>query len=335
MSSSGNRVEPDLEKELAVLREVPPRDPQAAARGRAQFLAEAETMAQSVSVADKQRHKGWRETIASIFRFRKEPKTMFAQIVSIVMLLSALLGGTGAATVYASQTSLPGELLYPVKTWSEDIRADLTSDPQAQLELNLEFSQRRVEEVVALLEAGTLPPEEVINRLQLELDQAVQQALALQQSQDSPVMEQLRQLVQQQEQIMLNAQAQDPQAEALLTRTQEMVQERLRLVDSLLEEAQDRDRTQDQTQDQIQDQTQDRLQDQDQDQQQDQDRLQIHQTGTAEPGQSAGGSGNGYGAGSASSVTPTPAGYGSGYKNTQAPGGSEGGNGGSGQGGKK
>jgi hypothetical protein len=227
--------------------------------------------------------------------------------------------------VYASQASLPGDFLYPVKTWSEDARAGLTADPQAQLALSLEFAERRVNELTALAEAGLVPPEEVMNRLRLELDRAVQLALALQQSQDEPVMEQLRQEMQQQERAMLNAQTQNPAAEALMTRTRQMVQERLRLVDSLLEESQ---RLQDQNRDQIQNQTQDR------DQLRQQDRLQIHQTGTAEPGQAAGGSGNSYGPGPATSLTPTMgSGYGPGPKRTPIPGGSES-NGGAGQSGK-
>lgn len=332
MCPSDDRLDPYLENELAALREVLPRDSQAATRGRARFLAEAAALPQPVSEMGKQRRNGWSETITSIFRFRKEPKTMFAQIISIVMLLSALLGGTGAATVYASQASLPGDFLYPVKTWSEDARAGLTADPQAQLDLSLEFAERRVNELTALAKAGLVPPEEVMSRLQLELDQAVQLALALQQSQDEPVMEQLRQEMQQQERAMLNAQAQNPAAEALMTRTRQMVQERLRLVDSLLEESQrlqDRDRTQDQTQDRLQDQDQDR------DQLRDQDRLQIHQTGTAGPGQAAGDSGNSYGPGPATSLTPTlGSGYGPGPKGTPVPGGSESNGGGAGQGGK-
>lgn len=139
-------------------------------------------------------------------------------------------------------------------------------------------------------------------------------------------MEQLRQEMQQQERAMLNAQTQNPAAEALMTRTRQMVQERLRLVDSLLEESQ---RPQDQNRDQIQNQTQDR------DQLRDQDRLQLHQTGTAEPGQAAGGSGNSYGPGPATSLTPAMgSGYGPGPKGTPIPGGSENNGGGAGQGGK-
>jgi hypothetical protein len=63
-------------------------------------------------------------------------------ITSILIVLGLLFGGTGAAVV-ASQDSLPGEALYPLKTATEEVQYRLTSGEEAKLELALRNAQRR------------------------------------------------------------------------------------------------------------------------------------------------------------------------------------------------
>ena len=82
---------------LEEIKPVPPRNPQAAARGRAQFLGLA------VSASEFPRHKGW------ISIFRKERFAM-NMIVSILVIAGLLFGG--GATVNAAQNALPNEPLY-------------------------------------------------------------------------------------------------------------------------------------------------------------------------------------------------------------------------------
>lgn len=71
--------------------------------------------------------------------------------VIIVITVLSLLGGTGA--VIASGDALPGEFLYPVKTWTEDIQLLLAPD-NVDVELAGIFSSRRMEELIALLQSG-------------------------------------------------------------------------------------------------------------------------------------------------------------------------------------
>lgn len=71
--------------------------------------------------------------------------------VLIITLIATLLGGGGVA--YASSNSLPGDMLYPVKTTLEDTRLLLASD-EADIDLLLQFTDERIEEIEKLSELG-------------------------------------------------------------------------------------------------------------------------------------------------------------------------------------
>jgi hypothetical protein len=71
------------------------------------------------------------------------PARIAISVIVIVILLSALAGGTA----YASQSSLPGDLLYPVKIATEDARILIAGDNITKAELNLRFAQTRLEEM--------------------------------------------------------------------------------------------------------------------------------------------------------------------------------------------
>jgi len=62
------------------------------------------------------------------------------------LLVIAIAGGT---TVYASQRSLPGETLYPVKTGVEKLQLTLTFDQESKASRHLTMAQRRVDEAAA------------------------------------------------------------------------------------------------------------------------------------------------------------------------------------------
>ena len=106
-------------------------------------------------------------------------------LVAIFLALVLVFGGT-ALTVYAAQDSLPSEVLYPVKTLSEDALLSLTSSSQARLNLTLDFIDRRLAEISGLQSAGRPIPQKVVDRLQGELDQA----LTLTAGMDNPAMAQ-------------------------------------------------------------------------------------------------------------------------------------------------
>jgi hypothetical protein len=89
-------------------------------------------------------------------------------LINAFLVLAMLFGGAGA-TAYAAGDSLPDETLYPLKTALEDARLALTSDPGAEIELLLELSNERTEEIRALLSDGREVPPGVALRLQEHL----------------------------------------------------------------------------------------------------------------------------------------------------------------------
>lgn len=73
---------------------------------------------------------------------------MLGIIIAIVLALLAAGGGTA----FASQTSLPGDTLYPVKLGTEQLRMMLPGEDIVKVERALIFADRRVQEMVALAE---------------------------------------------------------------------------------------------------------------------------------------------------------------------------------------
>lgn len=73
-----------------------------------------------------------------------------AWVIIVTTFLSLISGG---GVVYASNTALPGEMLYPVKTWVEDFQLSLSPDV-IDIKLLEKFADHRIEELAALVETG-------------------------------------------------------------------------------------------------------------------------------------------------------------------------------------
>ena len=232
-------IDPHLASRLAALRDQPARDPTRAARGRVNFLIQVEQMAaslpvreaQAVSDSEKWRHSKWMHPIQIISGLlqRKEHSPMFSLVGTIVLIISLVVGG-GGVTVAAAQNSLPDQPLYRIKTWSEDVRVGLTSNESSRLQLALEYANRRAQETQAMVQAGQTPPTMVQDRMQAEIDLALQLASANPQDQVSqalqPVCEQLQSHLRLLQQGNIT---EDSAASAALTQTRDMLQDRLRL----------------------------------------------------------------------------------------------------------
>ena len=214
-----DELDPQLKQLLDTLKIVPLRDPGCAARGRARFLAES---AQPVSV------NPFLRLINQIHVFRKERFSMNTILV-ITLVFTALFGGA-AGTVYAAQDDLPTEALYPVKTLTEDVRLGLASDPQVRLDLLGDLAQTRTQEMVQLAEAGVVPPEATLLRLQEHTRLAFDVAASLPDADMLKTMEQLRDRLRTQLQLIDECTAQGDPLQTM-TRTHLMLQEHLRLLD--------------------------------------------------------------------------------------------------------
>ncbi len=168
-------------------------------------------------------------------------------ILSILVVAGLLFGG--GATVQAAQDDLPNEPLYGLKTWTEDLSLQFRNNQEEKVERLMEMAQNRVQEMKRLTEAGEPIPDQVRQRL----EQHIQQALQLCADMDDPSLErallQLRDRLQEQdrdmEQLQLQTQEQLRTQEQLQlqiqeqlklqTQTRTMLQERLRLVEEGLQ----------------------------------------------------------------------------------------------------
>lgn len=231
------KLDPELAERLAILMDQPLRDPDKTAEGRRAFLEQAQELANSFSQAitaeEHPRHNRWMHLLQTIFslNYKKERSPMFGALGTILLIVSMVLGGSGV-TVVAAQDSMPGQPLYAVKTWSEDARAGMTENTQTRLDLALEYSQRRAEEMQVMLKARQTPPEAVQSRMQAEIDLALQLAAGQPDNEAVRAFEQICQQLRTQDQAFshLGLPA-DPQAKALLTRTRDMLHDRLQLCD--------------------------------------------------------------------------------------------------------
>jgi len=80
-----------------------------------------------------------------------ERKRTRHRVVLVIAAAILTVGLLGTAAVAASASSLPGDLLYPVKRAVEKIELTIHRDPASRARLHLEFAQRRLAELSALL----------------------------------------------------------------------------------------------------------------------------------------------------------------------------------------
>jgi hypothetical protein len=217
-----NEIDPKLKDLLDELKPVPQRNPSAAARGRSDFLTQASNL--RAAEFGKQATRKSKPFPASVGKARIP---VLRALIAVTLAL-AVFFGAGGVTVYAAQDSLPNESLYPVKTWSEDALLALSGSPQARLNYELEFTDRRITEMAGLAADSTPIPEAVLTRLQDQLDQALELAAGLDDGQMAQQVEHMRQRAESQLQMMntLMAGASETDAPVLL-RAQVRLQEQL------------------------------------------------------------------------------------------------------------
>jgi hypothetical protein len=222
-----NQTDQKLEQALIEIRQIGERNPEKARLGRAAYLAEVKILLkehshpQAVSQTPFQRLNGWIHSIPLLTQ-RKERSPMFT-VISTIMVIAALLFGGGGATVVAAQDSLPNQLLYPVKTLSEEVRFDLAGSPQSQLGLALSFATQRLEELAAMVQKGQLPPEDLATRLQLHLNTALQLAAGMEDVPMLQALQQVRATIQQMQQQANMLEGGNEPENALLERVREML----------------------------------------------------------------------------------------------------------------
>jgi hypothetical protein len=136
-------LEPLLKMALDI-QEPPPfqLDPAYKQSARARLLGQIRTTKQANS-------RSW----SDVFSFGLPRQMVWARAAAAVVTGLIVISALGSSAAYASQSSLPGELLYPIKTETENIRLWMAGSSSDKAELNLEFSQKRLGEL-AKLSAG-------------------------------------------------------------------------------------------------------------------------------------------------------------------------------------
>jgi hypothetical protein len=169
---------------LTELKDVPERKLVDATRRRANFLLEAAAARQALPLKKKAtllKSAGLRlKDYFAAINMRPLKPAVVAIIVVVLLLVSS------SVTVYASQSSTPDQLIYPVKILSEDTVLALTSSPQTRMDYLLKFSERRILEMQKLAARGHSIPNSVVLRNNNEL----QQALSLAANMDNQHLEQ-------------------------------------------------------------------------------------------------------------------------------------------------
>jgi len=122
-------------------------------------------------------------------------------LVTLLVALGLVFGGGGAALA-ASQSAMPDEALYPVKTWSEQVQLQLAEDDEDKVQLMNAFTNRRMEEIRTMLQAGEQVPEPVMTRLEYQLQYMLQLAAGQPEGQSEQALLQLRNQLQIQNQLM-------------------------------------------------------------------------------------------------------------------------------------
>jgi len=174
MKHKDERMDEYIREKLSKLSHTPARDPAKAAQTRASFLAQVHAHAPGrdlsvpVPLSPSLRLKGWiNQVLGSNTQW--EGHKMLKAITAVIVIGVMFFGGAGA-TVYAAQDALPNDALYPLKTVTEDLRLAFALDAQAEIDLLLNYSDRRMSEVLALSRAGEVVPEDVVVRLNAEMD---------------------------------------------------------------------------------------------------------------------------------------------------------------------
>lgn len=124
--------------------DLPPARPSFRAALRASLIKRLASIPQPESFGDILRTQ-W-QGLSRLFSKRASQLAMAGLAALIVALVSS-------GTAYASQSALPGDALYGVKTGIESVQLALASDEE-DVSLQLAFLDRRVAEIEALVEKG-------------------------------------------------------------------------------------------------------------------------------------------------------------------------------------
>jgi hypothetical protein len=228
MTRATNDLDEFGKRTLAPLQPTPPMDSQAAMEARSKFLLEGENLRQALILqsGSEEIHKlNEKHNLVWLLQHKPLMKALVAIVLAFVIIL---VGST--ATVFASQNSLPGQVLYPVKSWSEDIRLSMTTSADTKLNLTLIFTNRRMEEISTLLADGKGVSDQTAERFANELENALQLAAQLDDTQIQHALVEIKSHAEHQGMTMQELIVKlPPQAEPAVVKLQQRLNEQVQL----------------------------------------------------------------------------------------------------------
>ena len=103
----------------------------------------------------------------------------FTSLLSVrmvaVLLLAFVVLTTGTVSVYAAQSSLPGDMLYPVKVGVEKLQIAVTVNPENKAYLHLKLAQRRIDELATQVSLNRSPDFSGLATLSAQTDAALRE----------------------------------------------------------------------------------------------------------------------------------------------------------------
>ena len=91
---------------------------------------------QTVTISEPQRYNISKEFLKlKLYRF-----ATISLVVAVILLL------VGKGIVFAAESTIPGDLLYPLNRQLEDLQLGLTKNPEKQSQLKLKFLEKRARE---------------------------------------------------------------------------------------------------------------------------------------------------------------------------------------------
>ncbi len=103
------------------------------------------------------------------------PKQTPARVLAFVLAVLVVFGAAGGSTVYAAQSSLPGDTLYVVKTGVENFQMAVTTDASAKADLHLKLAQRRIDEAVQQVKLNRDINVQALETVKQQFDSAIKE----------------------------------------------------------------------------------------------------------------------------------------------------------------
>ncbi len=160
-------MEKDIIKQLQSLRTIKPNE--------SWRLRQKEILLHQISSAAQEVGQGRYFWIYLTEVVRQEMAMVAQPIVGVAALILLMVGG-GIFSISAASGATPGSFLYTVKLVSEKTRFALTVNPESKAKLNVEFAERRAEEIKSLADKdASVAFNEVADNLKEEIFSAQQQ----------------------------------------------------------------------------------------------------------------------------------------------------------------